>query len=166
MIGNNTSMYSHTSQYYTTFIQHHDDYICNVFLSLFNIQPKLLDFVQIAHAPAGLNYKTEATFRSVVFLSSKQTKLNIKVHNTRTNIKTQQQNSYLHIIKDTLQNLVNMCDYEDFQYTKCCHIITKRLSYCHFARNDPWHQCFGVKVTKHTWTQDMYCPGCTAAGRS
>ncbi|PMD37992.1 hypothetical protein L207DRAFT_584913 [Hyaloscypha variabilis F] len=25
------------------------------------------------------------------------------------------------------------------------------LNYCHFARNDPFHQCFGVKVIKNTW---------------
>ncbi|CZT49439.1 uncharacterized protein RSE6_10289 [Rhynchosporium secalis] len=54
-----------------------------------------------------------------------------------------------------------MCDYEDFKFT-CNHTSTKLLSYCHFARTDPYHQCFGVKVTKHTWFQSMLCPPCEA----
>lgn len=53
-----------------------------------------------------------------------------------------------------------MCDWEVFQYTECSHEIMKRLSYCHFARNDPYHQCFGVKVVKNRWTHRMYCPPC------
>lgn len=56
-----------------------------------------------------------------------------------------------------------MCDWEEFQFTECSHSSSKLLSYCHFARTDPYHQCFGVKVTKHTWVQHSLCPPCEAA---
>ncbi|TQN66051.1 hypothetical protein CSHISOI_09425 [Colletotrichum shisoi] len=40
-----------------------------------------------------------------------------------------------------------MCEFEEFLFA-CNHSVVKKKSYCHFARNDPIHQCFGVKVLK------------------
>ncbi|CZT50580.1 uncharacterized protein RSE6_11591 [Rhynchosporium secalis] len=51
-----------------------------------------------------------------------------------------------------------MCDYECFKFT--CNCETKKLlSYCHFARNDPYHQCFDVDVIRNTFMQSGLCPG-------
>lgn len=52
-----------------------------------------------------------------------------------------------------------MCDYEEFMFT-CGHSITKMKSECHFRRNDPGKQCFGVKVLKATWFQGVPCASC------
>ncbi|PSS27579.1 hypothetical protein M430DRAFT_32262 [Amorphotheca resinae ATCC 22711] len=52
-----------------------------------------------------------------------------------------------------------MCDYEEFHYA-CGHVTSQLLSYCHFARCDPYHQCFGVKVTKQAWQRNATCPLC------
>ncbi|KAL8810472.1 MAG: hypothetical protein Q9223_002406 [Gallowayella weberi] len=46
-----------------------------------------------------------------------------------------------------------MCNFESITY-HCRHQIFRRYSYCHFARNDPVHACFGVKVLKREWNQD------------
>ena len=43
-----------------------------------------------------------------------------------------------------------MCDWEEFIFGCSCS-YTKRKNYCHFARNDPNHQCFGVQVLKKVW---------------
>ena len=56
-----------------------------------------------------------------------------------------------------------MSDWEQFQFTECSHESSKLLSYCHFVRTDPYHQYFGVKVTKHTWVQHRICPKCEIA---
>ncbi|OWP02588.1 hypothetical protein B2J93_1892 [Marssonina coronariae] len=58
----------------------------------------------------------------------------------------------------------SMCDYENFQFF-CGHASSRLLSYCHFARTDPYHQCFGVKVVRHTWVQNVACQGCLEAIR-
>lgn len=53
-----------------------------------------------------------------------------------------------------------MCDYEEFLFA--CGCSTFRLkSYCHFARNDPNHQCFGVKKLRDSWDQATDCEACT-----
>ncbi|KAH8773228.1 hypothetical protein BGZ57DRAFT_983694 [Hyaloscypha finlandica] len=57
-----------------------------------------------------------------------------------------------------------MCDWEEFQFV-CGHNSSRLLSYCHFARTDPYHQCFGVKVFKHTWVQNVACQPCLDAMR-
>ncbi|KAL8712226.1 MAG: hypothetical protein Q9220_003377 [cf. Caloplaca sp. 1 TL-2023] len=45
-----------------------------------------------------------------------------------------------------------MCYFERITF-RCRHQVYRRFSYCHFARNDPVHACFGVKVVKREWTQ-------------
>ncbi|EFQ29136.1 uncharacterized protein GLRG_04280, partial [Colletotrichum graminicola M1.001] len=52
-----------------------------------------------------------------------------------------------------------MCDWEEFLFT-CNHSIVRLKSYCHFARNDPNHQCFGVKVLRNSWRQSVPCDNC------
>ncbi|ORY59454.1 uncharacterized protein BCR38DRAFT_57419 [Pseudomassariella vexata] len=57
-----------------------------------------------------------------------------------------------------------MCDWEEFRF-ECNHSVVKLKSYCHFARNDPNHQCLGVKVLRKSWKQDFQlCDDCTAQG--
>ena len=58
-----------------------------------------------------------------------------------------------------------MCDWEEFLFT-CNHSALRIKSYCHFARNDPFHQCFGVKVLRHSWQQSGACDECLAAWRT
>ncbi|OLN85867.1 hypothetical protein CCHL11_05398 [Colletotrichum chlorophyti] len=55
-----------------------------------------------------------------------------------------------------------MCDWEEFLFT-CNHSILRLKSYCHFARNDPNHQCFGVKVLRNSWRQNVPCDDCISA---
>jgi hypothetical protein len=59
-----------------------------------------------------------------------------------------------------------MCDYNRFSYT-CSphHDRLELLSYCHFARNDPYHQCFGVKVVKNHYMKTMPCEDCGGSRR-
>ncbi|KAK1593229.1 uncharacterized protein LY79DRAFT_590063 [Colletotrichum navitas] len=57
-----------------------------------------------------------------------------------------------------------MCDWEEFLFT-CNHSIVRLKSYCHFARNDPNHQCFGVKVLRNSWRQSVPCDNCMSAWR-
>ncbi|KAI1273779.1 hypothetical protein F5Y07DRAFT_402054 [Xylaria sp. FL0933] len=57
-----------------------------------------------------------------------------------------------------------MCDYEEFLFV-CGHSVTRLKSHCHFARNDPNHQCFSVKVLKCSWyQQSTLCENCLRAG--
>ncbi|RYO92330.1 hypothetical protein DL766_001925 [Monosporascus sp. MC13-8B] len=57
-----------------------------------------------------------------------------------------------------------MCDWEEFLFV-CNHSVLRLKSYCHFARNDPNHQCLGVKVLRDSWYQEgMLCDGCVASG--
>jgi hypothetical protein len=53
-----------------------------------------------------------------------------------------------------------MCDWEEFIFGCSCS-YTKRKSYCHFARNDPNHQCFGVQVLKKVWEVPEMCDKCS-----
>jgi hypothetical protein len=57
-----------------------------------------------------------------------------------------------------------MCDWDEFQFV-CSHKAYKLLSYCHFSRTDPYHQCFGVKVIQNTWMQNVACDPCLEAMR-
>ncbi|KAE9378340.1 hypothetical protein N431DRAFT_176274 [Stipitochalara longipes BDJ] len=66
---------------------------------------------------------------------------------------------------DLVQSTSTMCDWEEFQFV-CGHNSSRLLSYCHFARTDPYHQCFGVKVIKHTWVQNVACQPCLDAMRT
>ncbi|KAK8113631.1 uncharacterized protein PG998_001877 [Apiospora kogelbergensis] len=53
-----------------------------------------------------------------------------------------------------------MCDYEEFIFD-CEHSVVRLKSHCHFARNDPNHECFGVKVLRHSWPQHgKLCDDC------
>ncbi|RYP93012.1 hypothetical protein DL770_000886 [Monosporascus sp. CRB-9-2] len=57
-----------------------------------------------------------------------------------------------------------MCDWEEFLFV-CNHSVLRLKSYCHFARNDPNHQCLSVKVLRDSWYQDgMLCDSCVASG--
>ncbi|KAI1439224.1 hypothetical protein GGR50DRAFT_8930 [Xylaria sp. CBS 124048] len=57
-----------------------------------------------------------------------------------------------------------MCDWEEFLFV-CSHSELRLKSHCHSARNDPNHQCFGVKVLRHSWFQDgQLCDNCLASG--
>ncbi|KAI0472546.1 hypothetical protein GGR56DRAFT_676629 [Xylariaceae sp. FL0804] len=57
-----------------------------------------------------------------------------------------------------------MCDWEEFLFD-CSHSTLRLKSYCHFARNDPNHQCMGVKVLRHSWPQrGQLCDDCLANG--
>ncbi|KAL2273750.1 hypothetical protein FJTKL_04132 [Diaporthe vaccinii] len=53
-----------------------------------------------------------------------------------------------------------MCDWEEFIFGCSCS-YTKRKNYCHFARNDPNHQCFGVQVLKKVWDVPEICDKCS-----
>ncbi|KAF7542946.1 hypothetical protein G7Z17_g11148 [Cylindrodendrum hubeiense] len=55
-----------------------------------------------------------------------------------------------------------MCDFEEFRFT-CDHYTVRLKSYCHFARNDPNHQCFGVKTLRNSWRQSGACEDCKNA---
>lgn len=57
-----------------------------------------------------------------------------------------------------------MCDWEEFLF-ECGHSTVRLKSYCHFARNDPNHQCLGVKVLRESWKQDgQLCESCISGG--
>ncbi|KAI1502793.1 hypothetical protein F5X99DRAFT_377411 [Biscogniauxia marginata] len=57
-----------------------------------------------------------------------------------------------------------MCDWEEFLFV-CNHSTLRLKSYCHFARNDPNHQCYGVKMLRDSWLQEgQLCDDCLASG--
>lgn len=58
-----------------------------------------------------------------------------------------------------------MCDWEEFIFGCSCS-YTKRKNYCHFARNDPNHQCFGVQVLKKVWDVPEACEKCSNINRA
>ncbi|KAK1771205.1 hypothetical protein QBC33DRAFT_236543 [Phialemonium atrogriseum] len=65
--------------------------------------------------------------------------------------------------RQLLQNTLGrqtMCDYEEFLFACGCSTIRLK-SYCHFARNDPNHQCFGVKKLRNSWEQVKDCEACS-----
>ncbi|KAF8253347.1 hypothetical protein K440DRAFT_625392 [Wilcoxina mikolae CBS 423.85] len=55
-----------------------------------------------------------------------------------------------------------MCSFEKITYKACAHISRRLVGYCHFARNDPFHQCFGVQTVKREKIVDngQKCPSC------
>ncbi|CAN8105740.1 unnamed protein product [Discula destructiva] len=55
-----------------------------------------------------------------------------------------------------------MCDWEEFIFGCTC-TYTKRKNYCHFARNDPNHQCFGVQVLRKVWDVPEACDRCASS---
>ncbi|KAI9782913.1 MAG: hypothetical protein M1839_004388 [Geoglossum umbratile] len=52
-----------------------------------------------------------------------------------------------------------MCQYEKLLFT-CGDEECRLLAYCHFARNDPFHQCFGVKKFKKDNALPQKCEKC------
>ena len=56
---------------------------------------------------------------------------------------------------------INMCFYEKITFP-CNHTEYRLASYCHFARNDPGHQCFGAWNIRREWKQSQTnCADCT-----
>ncbi|KAI4846662.1 hypothetical protein E4T44_04936 [Aureobasidium sp. EXF-8845] len=50
-----------------------------------------------------------------------------------------------------------MCQYENIHYG-CGHAARRLIKHCHFARNDPNHQCFGAWSVKREWSNPTeYC---------
>lgn len=58
-----------------------------------------------------------------------------------------------------------MCDWEEFIFCCSCS-YTKRKNYCHFARNDPNHKCFGVQVLRKVWEVPETCEKCSSGSRA
>ncbi|CCX16153.1 Similar to hypothetical protein GLRG_04280 [Glomerella graminicola M1.001]; acc. no. EFQ29136 [Pyronema omphalodes CBS 100304] len=58
-----------------------------------------------------------------------------------------------------------MCSWERVEYRACGHIHKRLVGYCHFARNDPFRQCFGVQTTRRERAADAteQCPHCPTA---
>ncbi|KAF2866323.1 hypothetical protein BDV95DRAFT_505138 [Massariosphaeria phaeospora] len=55
-----------------------------------------------------------------------------------------------------------MCYYEKVNYVACGHEGKRLIQYCHFARNDPLHQCFGAwSYKRELYQRDMECENCT-----
>ncbi|KAF2202252.1 hypothetical protein GQ43DRAFT_392479 [Delitschia confertaspora ATCC 74209] len=54
-----------------------------------------------------------------------------------------------------------MCQYENMIFP-CGHDTRRLIKHCHFARNDPNHQCFGAWTYKRIWERDdtEECPLC------
>ncbi|ORY16952.1 hypothetical protein BCR34DRAFT_445091, partial [Clohesyomyces aquaticus] len=51
--------------------------------------------------------------------------------------------------------------FEMVHFPLCGHEERRITSYCHFARNDPLHQCFGVKTQKRDWhVHERTCQDC------
>jgi hypothetical protein len=55
-----------------------------------------------------------------------------------------------------------MCYYEKIYFVPCGHEGHRLIQHCHFARNDPLHQCFGAWNVKRAWVQhETECDACT-----
>ncbi|KAF1950132.1 hypothetical protein CC80DRAFT_427589 [Byssothecium circinans] len=55
-----------------------------------------------------------------------------------------------------------MCYYEKVYFVPCGHTEMRVIQHCHFARNDPNHQCFGAWNIRREWQQhDAECEKCT-----
>ncbi|KAL2025417.1 hypothetical protein VTO58DRAFT_103642 [Aureobasidium pullulans] len=58
-----------------------------------------------------------------------------------------------------------MCQYENIHYG-CGHAVRRLIKHCHFARNDPNHQCFGAWSVKREWSNPTeYCRNCAYYAR-
>ncbi|KAK6337424.1 hypothetical protein TWF730_002824 [Orbilia blumenaviensis] len=55
-----------------------------------------------------------------------------------------------------------MCRYEKLHFPTCGHFYNRIVKYCHFARNDPFHQCFGVQTQDRERVVETgaRCPSC------
>jgi hypothetical protein len=54
-----------------------------------------------------------------------------------------------------------MCYYEEIHFVSCGHKEKRLQKYCHFARNDPGHQCFGAWNIRQAWEQhETECENC------
>ena len=54
-----------------------------------------------------------------------------------------------------------MCTYALVHHVRCGHTVKCLKKYCHFARNDPNHQCFGAWSIKENCEQEKYeCEKC------
>lgn len=58
-----------------------------------------------------------------------------------------------------------MCDYDEFVFI-CGHSQFRLKTYCHYARNDRQHHCFGVKKLRNIWDQSDYCDKCLEKARN
>ncbi|KAF1846554.1 uncharacterized protein K460DRAFT_367308 [Cucurbitaria berberidis CBS 394.84] len=56
-----------------------------------------------------------------------------------------------------------MCYYERINCGKCRITEHRLIQHCHFARNDPGHQCFGAWNIKRERTHD--CDSCIEGKR-
>ncbi|KAF2473569.1 uncharacterized protein BDR25DRAFT_165268, partial [Lindgomyces ingoldianus] len=51
--------------------------------------------------------------------------------------------------------------FERVHFQQCGHEEKRVTSHCHFARNDPLHQCFGVWTMKREWwVRERMCKDC------
>lgn len=82
-------------------------------------------------------------------------------HHTNRNIIASKPEPILHTPRTLGANRGSaMCDYEEFLF-ECGHSTILLKSHCHFARNDPNHQCLGVKVLRESWRQEgQLCGAC------
>lgn len=55
-----------------------------------------------------------------------------------------------------------MCWYELMHFVSCGHTFKRICDYCHFARNDPFHGCFGVQTKRRDRfvRHGELCPTC------
>lgn len=62
---------------------------------------------------------------------------------------------------ETHRSGITMCFYEKTTFL-CGHVQRRLMKHCHFARNDPGHQCFGAWNDKREWNQlEVNCADCT-----
>lgn len=58
------------------------------------------------------------------------------------------------------QSIDPMCQFEVIHFS-CGHSSRRLIKHCHFARNDPRHQCFGAWSVKREWTsRHEHCQSC------
>ncbi|RMZ35454.1 hypothetical protein D0859_00401 [Hortaea werneckii] len=59
-----------------------------------------------------------------------------------------------------IRNIDEMCQYEVIHF-HCGHAGRRLIKHCHFARNDPNHQCFGAWSIKREWiSANQSCQTC------
>ncbi|RMY76619.1 hypothetical protein D0863_01836 [Hortaea werneckii] len=59
-----------------------------------------------------------------------------------------------------VRNVNEMCQYEVIHF-HCGHAGRRLIKHCHFARNDPNHQCFGAWSIKREWiSANQSCQTC------
>ncbi|KAF2790680.1 hypothetical protein K505DRAFT_250649 [Melanomma pulvis-pyrius CBS 109.77] len=55
-----------------------------------------------------------------------------------------------------------MCHYEIINFIRCGHQDKRLTRYCHFARNDPNHQCFSPWQIEREWDHPkIECDKCS-----